>query len=210
MTPNELGRDMYLRSSTIGTALSRFLALLANITPGSIQAGSTAATSVVMIGIMIRALHVLHSLIIVAAGWSRGKVGDLVLHVHFVALQQNIDNLAQLQVTRAKPARVSPLVLGLRLHPEQIPLRTGREFQNKDTSICSVLAGGFVGSEASISGDHDQVELRLVEACAAGAPAEVHELIFGVEIDVAWGRLGLDGGRSGRILDQGQSVIKGC
>jgi hypothetical protein len=80
-------------------------------------------------------------------------------------------------------------------------LRAGRELENKDTTICSILAGGLVGSEASILRDHHQIELGLIEGGAAGAPAEVHKIIFGVEVNIARSLLRLHTGRSGGGLE---------
>jgi hypothetical protein len=146
----EVGRDMYLRSSTIGTSLSGFLSLLADITSRGIRASSTTASAVIMIGVMVCSFHILHGLVIIAARWPPGKVGDLVLNIHILPLQQNINNLTQFQIPRAEPARVTTLMLGLRLQPEEIALGAGRELQNKHASICSVLARRSVGSKASI------------------------------------------------------------
>jgi hypothetical protein len=67
---------------------------------------------------MVGAFHILHGLVIVAAGRSTRKVGDLVLHVHILALQQYIDNFSQLQIPGAEPTGVAALMLGLGLHPE--------------------------------------------------------------------------------------------
>jgi hypothetical protein len=99
---------------------------------------------------MVGALHIFHGLVIVTAGWSAGEVGDLVFHVHFLALQQNIDNLSQLEIPGAKPAQIAILVLGLGLHPEQITLRAGGELQHENAPVGSVFTGGLVWGEASI------------------------------------------------------------
>jgi hypothetical protein len=94
-------------------------------------------------------IHILHSLIIVTGGSAR-QVGDLVLHIDFLALQQDIDNLSKLQITRAEPAQVTVLMLRLGLHPEEVSLGAGRELQDEDTAICGVLAGRLEGCEATI------------------------------------------------------------
>lgn len=115
--------DMYLRSSTIGTTFSRLLSLLTHVATGRIGASAAATCAVVSVAIMIGAFHVLHGLIVITARRPAGKIGDLVLYVNLLALQQNIDNFSKLQVTGTEPTWVAVLVLGLGLHPEQVSLR---------------------------------------------------------------------------------------
>lgn len=76
-------------------------------------------------------------------------------------------------------------MLGLGLEPEQIPLGTRRELQGVDATVRRGLTGGLVGDEASIGGDHHEIHLGLGVRSAPGAPAEVHQIILGVEVDVA-------------------------
>lgn len=95
MAPIKAVRDMYLRSSTVGTALPRFLSLFTDVTSCGIGSSSTAAGAVVA---WLMFIHILHGLVIVTRGSAR-QVGDLVLHIDFLALQQDIDNLSKLQVT---------------------------------------------------------------------------------------------------------------
>lgn len=77
----------------------------------------------------------------------------------------------------------------------------GGELQDVDTTVgrcCRV--DRLVRYKASIRGNHYQVELRFRVGSRSGAPAKVYQLIFGVEIDVTGGGLGLDdGGFTGRL-----------
>lgn len=87
---------MYLRSSTIGTTLSRLLSLLTHVTAGRIGASTTAACAVVSTAIMVGAFHIFHGLIVITAGGPTGKIGELVLYINILTLQQNIDNFPKL------------------------------------------------------------------------------------------------------------------
>jgi hypothetical protein len=153
---------MYLRSSTVGTALPRLLSLLTHVAAGRIGASTATAGAVVSAAIMVGAFHVLHGLIVITARWSARKIGDLVLYINILALQQNIDDFSKLQVAGAEPARVAVLMLGVRLHPEQVSLRARGELQDKDPAIRCVPTGWFVGSKAAIRRNHHQVKLGLV------------------------------------------------
>jgi hypothetical protein len=114
---------MYLRSSTIGTSLSRFLSFLADISTCRIGASTTTAGAVVTAWIAIDTLHVLHGLvIIIITGVSSGKVGNFMVDINFLALQQNIDNLSELQVARTEPVLFTVRVFTLGLHPEKVSL----------------------------------------------------------------------------------------
>jgi hypothetical protein len=130
-----------------------------------------------------------------------------MFHINLLSLQQHMDNLSEFQIPRTEPAGVTILVLRLRLHPEQVTLGARRELQSEDATI-GRFARGFVGSEASVLRDHHQIEFGLVNGSAAGAPAEVHQVIFGVEVDVARGRLGLHARGRGRALDE-QWLVRG-
>jgi hypothetical protein len=100
---------------------------------------------------MVDTFHILHCLVIVViVGRSEGKVGNLVLNINFLTLQQNIDNLAELQVAGAEPAWITIGVLALGLHPEKVSLGARGELQDKDATVRSVLARRLVRSEASI------------------------------------------------------------
>ena len=88
-------------------------------------------------------------------------------------------------------------MLTLRLHPKILLLPARAEFQTKDPSICRrpyILGAGFFdeGRESGVAGDGDEVEVGVCGRGAAGAPAEVDEVVFAVEVEVAWGRLGGD------------------
>lgn len=82
-------------------------------------------------------------------------------------------------------------MLRLRLEPEEIPLRARRELQGIDATVRGGLAGRLIRDEASIGGDHHEIQLGLGVGSAPGAPAEVHQFIFGVEVDVSRRGLGL-------------------
>lgn len=183
---------LYLRSSTIGTTVPRSLTLFPDISACCIRACSSTATSVVVAGVVIRAFNILHGLIIITARGASGDIGDFLFHVKLFTLQQRVHDLSQSDIPGAKPAQVSALVLGLGLQVEKIPLRARREFECVDAAICRGFARGFVGDEASIRGDHHQIQLGFSVGCASRAPAEVHQFIFGVEIEVTWGSLRLD------------------
>ena len=83
-------------------------------------------------------------------------------------------------------------MLGLGLQVEKISLRARRELECVNAAICRGFAGWLVGDEASIRGDHHQIQLGFGVGCTSRAPAEVHQFIFGVEIEVTWGSLRLD------------------
>lgn len=153
---------MYLRSTTVGAAFSRLLALLANITPGCIWTGTATTASMMVAGVVVCAFHIFHCLIIIAAGGSAWKSSNFVLHVHLFTLQQNVDNLSKLEIPRAEPAGVPALVLGMRLQPEQVPLGARSELQDKNAAIGSISAGWFIGGEATIGGHHHQVDIGLI------------------------------------------------
>jgi len=183
---------LYLRSSTFSTTLPRPLTLFSDISTCRIKSSSCTTASVVVTGVMVHALHILHSLIVIAtASRAPGQVGNLLLHIKLFTLQQRVHNLSQSEIPGAKPAQVSTLVLGLGLEPEEIPLRAGRKFQGVDATVRRGLAGWLVGDEASIGGNHHEIQLGLGVGSAPGAPAEVHQFIFGVEVDVSRSGLGL-------------------
>jgi hypothetical protein len=79
---------MYLRSSTVSTALPRFLSFFSDVSTRSVQAGSSTA-SVVMAWIMVRALDILHRFVVVAAArrTTSGKVGNCIRDVDFFTLK---------------------------------------------------------------------------------------------------------------------------
>ena len=89
-------------------------------------------------------------------------------------------------------------------------MRAGRELEDKDATVGCGLAGRLVWSKASILRDHHQIEFGLIEGGAAGAPAEVHQIIFGVEVDVAGGGLRLHTlGGSGCLKDIKSMSVNG-
>ncbi len=60
--------------------------------------------------------------------------------------------------------------------------------------------GRFVRCEMPIGRDHDQIEPRLTEWSGSRPPAEVYEVIFRIEIDVAGCRLWLNSRWSCSVL----------
>ena len=115
-TLNSRLRELYLRSSTVCAALSRLLALFPDVSSSCIHTGST-TTAVIMAPIMISAFHILHGLVFVGARTASpsGEVGNRLLDVNLLSLQQSVDYLSQLKVSRTEPAGIPPLVLALGL-----------------------------------------------------------------------------------------------
>lgn len=103
----------------------------------------------------MRSLHVLHGFIVIAAStaWTPRQVRDFSLDIDLFSLKQSVDNLSQLQVPGAEPAKIASLVLGLGLQPEQVPLGAGRELQDVDPPIGGRLGAclwGLVWCEGAI------------------------------------------------------------
>lgn len=85
----------------------------------------------------------------------------------------------------------------LGLHPEEVFLAAGSELEDKDAAVgggVQVLSTFFLDErvEVTVGGEHDQVEVRIGGLCGTRSPAEVHQFIFGVEVDVAWSGLWFD------------------
>lgn len=152
-------RELYLRSSTVCATLSRLLALFPDVSSSCIHARSTTAAMVVA-AIMIGALHILHSLVVIGA-WTASaswEVGNRLLDVNLLSLQQSIDDLSQSKVSRAEPAGVPPFVLALGLQPEEVSLGARRELKHVDPTIRRRLGPRWnifvVRNEGAVGGHH--------------------------------------------------------
>lgn len=87
--------------------------------------------------------------------------------------------------------------LRLALHPPIVSLITATELEDKDAAVGGRMQffGALlfdIGVEVAIGREHDQVDFGLGGGCGAWPPAEVHQLIFAVEVDVAWAGIGGD------------------
>lgn len=110
---------VYLRSRSVGTALSRLLALFSDISSCGASAGT--AASVTWTGSQILAFDVFHGFVVVI----------IAIHVldrlnlprlEVLALQDAVHGLANTAVAGAKMAGVGAATLGFRLHPEEVAL----------------------------------------------------------------------------------------
>lgn len=169
-----------LRSSSVSTTLARLLPFLPNVATSG--AGPRATTALPVMLVSTRS--VLHCLVIISATRRVLDLAKLILNINLLARKQHIDNLANLLISRAEPVRLAVGVLALRLQPEQVALRAGRELKDEDAAIgrrfevfgvgVVLLAG--VGDEGAIAGDHEQVKLWVVDRRRPWAPAEVAKL----------------------------------
>ena len=162
-----------LRSATVGSSLSRRLALLANIATGSIRS-CTATASLVVCAWLAMSLDILHRFILITVATSNRR--QLLLNIHLLAIQNSINDLDSLELAVGELRLV--VVLWLRLQPEHVALSGRCELEDADTGVGfgGWLVGLWgVGDEVGVHED-DQVEVWLGDLLRAWAPAEVSEL----------------------------------
>ena len=115
-----------------------------------------------------------------------------LIDVHvFLALQDVVHDLTHPLVTLAEPTEGSVFVLCLALHPEEVSLAAGGEFEDVDTAIggrVEFLGTLFLeqGLECTVAGNHEEIDLGLCGWCGSRSPAEVRDVVFDVEEQVAW------------------------
>jgi hypothetical protein len=100
-------RAQYLRSPTVCTPFSGFMALLSYVTASSSGTCTTAAITA-MICVMILAFDILHCGIVVSVRpiLVCRQVRNSLLYVNVLSLQQSVHNLTELEVSCTEPSRV--------------------------------------------------------------------------------------------------------
>lgn len=179
-----------LRSSTIGTTFSAGIAFVPRIRARRICSSTTGtAVPVARLRLLIKVHEVVISITTASAV---PQLLHCLVDVHvFLALQDVVHDLTHPLVTLAEPAERAILVLCLALHPEEVSLAAGGEFEDVDAAIggrVQVLGTLFLEQrlECAVAGNHEEIDLRLCGWCGSRAPAEVWDVVFNVEEQVAW------------------------
>jgi hypothetical protein len=179
-----------LRSSAIGTTFSASLAFVPRVRARRISSSTTGTAMPVT---RLRLLIEIHEVVIsITVASAVPQLLHCLVDVHvFLALQDVVHDLTNPLITLAEPAEVSILVLCLALHPEEVSLAAGGEFEDVDAAIggrVEFLCTFFLeqGLECAVARNHEEVNLRLCGWCGSRAPAEVRDVIFDVEEQIAW------------------------
>jgi hypothetical protein len=122
-----------LRSSAIGTTFSAGLAFIPRIRARRVSSSTTSTpVPVTRLGLLIKIHEIVISITITSAV---PQLLHCLLNVHiFLALQDVVHNLSHPLVTLAEPAERSIPVLCLALHPEEMSLTAGGEFEDVDAA----------------------------------------------------------------------------
>ena len=171
----------HLRSCAVGPTLSRFLAFFSDVSSSRIRACATTSAGLMIVRTTV-ALNIFHRLVIIIIS-SVVNVADrrqLSGDIDLFTLQKTMDNVSNLAIPGAEPAGIPITALRFGLHPEQVSLGGRGEFQDKYTTVRlrSRLCGRvvLVWDEAAVGGNHNQVELGVVERVVSLPPAEMHQV----------------------------------